>query len=124
MFDGFLVRLAGLSSFGRPMTWLNRILLALLIAAGIALLPHYDTSGGEDLERVVGEREALTLSNAELRREIALLGAEVRALHADPKDRGSGERAERELARIAREDLNLVKPGEMVFEIVPAQERP
>jgi cell division protein FtsB len=27
------------------------------------------------------------------------------------------ERVDRELARIAREDLNMIKPGEVVFEL-------
>ena len=99
------------------MTWLNRILLALFITAALAFLPSYEHLGAEDLARVRAERDALEVSNAELRDEIRLLEAEVDALHHDPEDPRSNARVERELARIAREDLNMIRPGEFVFEL-------
>ncbi|HLT37764.1 MAG TPA: septum formation initiator family protein [Enhygromyxa sp.] len=99
------------------MTWLNRILLALFITAALALLPSYEHLGAEDLSRVRAERDALTDGNAALREQIELLQAEVDALHRDPEDPRSHERVDRELARIAREDLNMIKPGELVFEL-------
>jgi cell division protein FtsB len=110
------------------MTWLNRILLALLITAALALLPNYEQLGSEDLARVQGERDALLDGNQSLREQIRLLEAEVDSLHRDPDDPRSGERVDRELARIAREDLNMIKPGELVFEVrrpnEPASESP
>ncbi|PRQ03211.1 FtsB family cell division protein [Enhygromyxa salina] len=99
------------------MTWLNRILLALFITAALAFLPNYEHLGAEDLARVRAERDALIESNTRLRDEIRLLDAEVDALHRDPEDPDSHERVDRELARIAREDLNMIKPGELVFEL-------
>lgn len=99
------------------MTWLNRILLALFITAAIAFLPSYEHLGAEDLARVRDERDALTAGNEALREEIRLLEAEVDALRPDPTNPRSGERVDRELARIAREDLNMIKPGELVFEV-------
>lgn len=99
------------------MTWLNRILLALFITAALAFLPNYEHLGAEDLSRVRAERDALTDGNAALRDEIRLLEAEVDALHREPDDPQSHERVDRELARIAREDLNMIKPGELVFEL-------
>ncbi len=99
------------------MTWLNRILLALLITAALALLPSYEQLGSEDLTRVRAERDALVESNRSLQEQIRLLEAEVDSLHRDPDDPRSGERVDRELARIAREDLNMIKPGELVFEV-------
>lgn len=99
------------------MTWLNRILLALFITAALAFLPSYEHLGTEDLARVRAEREALVDGNDELREEIRLLEAEVDALRRDPDDPTSIERVDRELARIAREDLNMIKPGEVVFEL-------
>lgn len=99
------------------MTWLNRILLALFITAALAFLPNYEHLGAEDLSRVRAERDDLTSSNAALSEEIRLLEAEVVALHRDPEDPRSHERVDRELARIAREDLNMIMPGELVFEL-------
>ncbi|NVB36946.1 septum formation initiator family protein [Pseudenhygromyxa sp. WMMC2535] len=99
------------------MSWLNRILLALFITAAIAFLPSYEHLGAEDLARVRAERDALVEGNQTLAREIRLLEAEIEALHVDPEDPRSNERVDRELARIAREDLNMIMPGELVFEV-------
>ncbi len=91
------------------MHWLNRILLALLVAGVIAVAPQqFETaSHNDDLTRVSEEKAALIEANTALRADIDLLRAEVSALKGD---RG-------EVARIAREDLNLVMPGEVVFEV-------
>lgn len=91
------------------MHWLNRILLAVLVAGVIAVAPRQfkAASDNDDLTRVVDEKAALVETNAGLQSDIDLLRAEVSAL--------KGDRAE--VARIAREDLNLVMPGEVVFEV-------
>lgn len=91
------------------MQWVNRILLAALLAFAIAYLPQHVASGGsaEDLARVEREHQSLRRSNDRLRDEIDALRAEITALKRDPA----------EVARIAREDLNLIRPGEVVFEI-------
>lgn len=91
------------------MHWVNRILLAGLVAALVAWGPQQlELAGGTDeLDRVERERDELVDANAALRDEIAALQAEVRALKTDPD----------EVARIAREDLNLVGQGEIVFEV-------
>jgi cell division protein FtsB len=104
------------------MTWLNRILLALLITGALAFLPDYQQLGSEDLARVRAERDALADANRVLRDEIRLIEAEVAALQPNPDDPRSGERIDRELARIAREDLNMIEPGELVFEVRRPQE--
>ncbi|MBK7826180.1 septum formation initiator family protein [Nannocystis sp.] len=91
------------------MQWVNRILLAALLAFAVAYLPQhiYASSGADDLGRVEREHAALQRSNDRLRGEIAALRAELTALKRDPA----------EVARIAREDLNLIRPGEVVFEV-------
>ncbi|MEM6992507.1 MAG: septum formation initiator family protein [Myxococcota bacterium] len=100
------------------MHWVNRILVALLIAGALAFWPERLelAADSEDLERVRREHAALSETNAKLRDEIRLIAAEISALQHDP----------REVARIAREDLNLVRPGEFVFEVehVPAPGTP
>jgi cell division protein FtsB len=89
--------------------WLNRILLAGLVAALVAWGPRQLelAAGSEELARVEDERDELRSANAQLEDEIGALQAEVRALKTDPA----------EVARIAREDLNLVGIGEVVFEV-------
>lgn len=91
------------------MHWVNRILLAALVAGVIALWPErFELAAStEDLDRIGRERDELRATNDELREEIRLIAAEVEALKSDP----------REVARIAREDLNLVRAGEVVFEV-------
>ena len=105
------------------MSWPNRVLLALVIAAAIALLPNQESVEPQDLSRVLNERDALQERVEDLRAEISILEAEVGALHPDPRDPRSAQRVERELARIDREDLNLVQPGEVVFEVVSEERR-
>ena len=96
------------------MHWVNRILVALLIAGVVAYWPERLELAAqtEDLERVRRERGQLQDANTALREDIRRIRAEIEALKTDP----------REIARIAREDLNLVRPGEVVFEVarVPA----
>lgn len=91
------------------MVWINRLLLVLLVVFAVAYLPQRLATGAsaDDLTRVEGEHAALQQRNERLRGEIAALKAEVAALKRDPA----------EVARIAREDLNLVRPGELVFEV-------
>jgi cell division protein FtsB len=98
------------------MHWLNRILLASLVAAGIAFGPEQFelATRSDDLSRVRSERDALVEANTHLREQLRLLRAEVHALAHDPH----------EVARIAREDLNLVAPGEVVFEVEYVEETP
>jgi|SRR5690606_32390087 len=91
------------------MHWVNRILLAALVAGILAYWPERLelAAATEDLARVARERDALATGNEALREEIRQMQAEIHALKHDP----------REVARIAREDLNLVRAGEVVFEV-------
>jgi cell division protein FtsB len=100
-------RLGSLAS--APMHWVNRILLAMLVAGILAYWPERLelAASSEDLERVGRERDELVTTNETLREEIRRMQAEIHALKHDP----------REVARIAREDLNLVRAGEVVFEV-------
>ncbi len=91
------------------MHWANRILIATTVAALVAWGPTQleRAAQSDELERVRRERDVIAESNRVLRGEITALSAEVRALKTDPD----------EVARIAREDLNLIAPGEVVFEV-------
>lgn len=97
------------------MVWVNRLLLVLLLVFAVAYLPQRinTSASADDLARVEGEHAALQQRNERLRGEIAALQAEVAALKRDPA----------EVARIAREDLNLIRPGEVVFEVQRPQSK-
>lgn len=94
------------------MHWGNRILIAGTVAALVAWGPNQLERAAQtgELERVQRERDGLVLANRALADEINGLAGEVQALKSDPD----------EIARIAREDLNLVAPGEVVFEVARA----
>lgn len=102
------------------MVWINRLLWALLAAAVIAWVPRgfSDGEASHDLARVELERAELMAGNATLREEIQVLSAEVDALHVSPDDPRAQARAADEIQRIAREDLNLIREGEVVFELL------
>jgi cell division protein FtsB len=108
------------------MVWLNRLLLALLVTGAIAYLPRElsESAGSEDLARVTAERDGLAAGNESLQTDIELLEAEVRALHQDSTDPRGREALNAEIERIAREDLNLVRPGEVVFELRTEESKP
>ncbi len=93
------------------MIWVHRILLASLLVGAATLVPAGLRFGEEraDLARAADELRALQADNAALRAEIQALEAEVRALQHEP----------REIERIARQDLHLVRPGEVVFRLPP-----
>ncbi len=110
-FAPFFAGTGALASLARTVTWPNRILLAVLIAGALAFLPERQAMEPEDLSRVAAERDELRDKVAKLHAELEGLEAEVRAMHRP----AGGD--ETELARIARGDLNLIRPGEVVFEI-------
>ena len=98
------------------MYWINRTLLAALVICAVAYVPRqlYEGKVADDTARVQSERDGLAGANEALREEIRLLRAEIEAFKSD----------RREVERIAREDLNLVRPEEVVFEVErPAEKR-
>lgn len=97
------------ASLAPLMHWVSRIGLAALLAVAIATCPQqvYRSAGADDLTRLEREHAELGRQNDRLRGEIDLLRAEIGALKRDPE----------EVARIARQDLNMVRPGEIVFEV-------
>jgi cell division protein FtsB len=89
--------------------WGHRIALACALAAGLAYLPYrlLDPAGSERLEsmrdelfRARGEIDALGAENA-------ALATQIRALKEDP----------RAIEDIARLDLGMVRPGELVIRV-------
>jgi cell division protein FtsB len=98
------------------MHWINRTLLAALVICAIAYVPRHlsESPATDDTARVQSERDGLIEANEALHEEIRLLRAEIEAFKSD----------RREVERIAREDLNLVRPEEVVFEVQrPAEKK-
>jgi cell division protein FtsB len=82
------------------------------VVAILAALSALDPSGLRKYVRLREEAARMEAENARLAAETARLAREVRALRTDP---GALERA-------AREDLGLVRPGERVYRVAPAED--
>jgi cell division protein FtsB len=91
--------------------WTRRLLAATGLALALGWLPYqvYGASGLARLVKLRGEMETLRSGNARTRDENARLRAEISL--SDEDDLGAVERA-------ARDELGLVKPGELVFRLV------
>lgn len=92
-----------------PWRWALRAAVAVALAAGLAQLPYwlFRTSG---LDRYLELRERLaqvSSKNRDRRRANALLKAAAHDLEHDP----------RALERVARDQLGLVRPGEVLFQV-------
>jgi cell division protein FtsB len=92
--------------------WPRRLLCAGAIAVSLGWIPEqlYGRTGVGRLVKLRGELQALRRETGELRAESGRLRAEL-ALD-DDDDSGAVE-------RIARDELGLVRPGEIVFKLEP-----
>jgi cell division protein FtsB len=90
--------------------WLGRLIAALGVAVALGWLPYqvYGRSGLARLVKLRAELSSLRAESAGLRAANARLRAEVLLHEEDPQAA---------IERAAREDLGLVKPGEIVFRI-------
>ena len=89
----------------RSLAWL--LPFALLVLAIVAVpLRILDAQGLPRYRALSTELSEVKNHNARLRREVRDLEREVRALRTDPAA----------IERIARDELGMVRPGEMVFQ--------
>ncbi len=84
--------------------WIPAYLVAVIGLAALTAWDHFSRRGPAALEEAVGR---LDQENGRLRQEVVRLRREARALAGDSAA----------LERAAREDLNLVKPGEIVIQL-------
>lgn len=84
--------------------WIAVYLLAVAALAGWTAFDHLSRRDPAELEEAA---RRLDRENARARQEVVRLRREARALHGDPAA----------LERAAREDLNFVKPGEIVIHL-------
>ena len=94
--------------------WLRRFGIAAVVAVALGYVPYhlYASSGLARLLKLRGERDQLHAGNLRLHEENQRLRAELEAVTdgADTLSRAAVERA-------ARDELGLVKPGELVFKL-------
>jgi cell division protein FtsL len=84
----------------------RQLRLAVLVLLGLALVSILGNRGLVRLYHMQQEKAALAREIQALGAANAVLADEVKALRSDPS----------RIEAIAREDLGLVKPGELVFE--------
>ena len=95
--------------------WRHRVALAALIALALAYLPYrlIDGSGERKANRMRAELERIRAESASLAGTNAALRRDIEALKNDPHA----------IVDIARDELGLVRPGELVIRI-EGQRRP
>lgn len=98
-----------LRAFATLPTWLTRLALAAVVAGALAYIPYrvYGSEGYVKYRRLDAQLDELRAGNAELAAENDRLRAEVAALRSDPEA----------VRRVARDELGMVAPGEIVIQI-------
>lgn len=87
--------------------WRHRVGLASLLAVGLAYFPYQlvDGSGARKAERLQAELDQVRAESAALADTNARLRGDIEALRNDPHA----------IVDIARDELGLVRPGELVI---------
>ena len=100
------------SSIGPRWLWSARLLAAAVFASGLAYLPYrvLDGPSADQLVELERERDRVRADIDELARENADLRRDIAALKEDP----------RAIEDIARDGLGMVFPGELVIRVEAA----
>ncbi len=110
----------------RSTLWLKRLGVAAAFAVALGYVPYhlYASSGLARYLKLRAERDGLHDGNLKLLAENQRLRAELEAL-TDGDGAGDGDAlSAAAVERTARDELGLVKPGELVFKVEPAGSRP
>ena len=111
--------------------WLRRLGIAALVAVALGYVP-YHLYGSSGLARYVGlkrERDAIHDTNLKLHEANQRLRAELEALSdgdpesdpATPPARATANLSRAAVERAARDELGLVKAGEIVYQVEEAR---
>ena len=94
--------------------WVRRTGIAALLAVALGYVPYqlYGSSGLARYMHLKGERDALHEANLKMHAENQRLRDELEALSDD-----SGNLSRAAVERAARDELGLVKPGEVVYKV-------
>ncbi len=95
-----------------PWRWALRVGLALSLSLGLAALPPFvfKKSGLDRYFELAAHVDHLRAKNRDRRRANALLRAEARDLEGDLAM----------IEKVARDQLGLVRPGEVIFQVAPS----
>ncbi|HXU72830.1 MAG TPA: septum formation initiator family protein [Polyangia bacterium] len=98
--------------------WVRRLGIAALLAVALGWVPYhlYGSSGLARLMHLRAERDALHEANLKMHVENQRLRDELEALSDD-----DGTLSRTAVERAARDELGLVKPGEVVYQVNEAQ---
>jgi len=98
--------------------WVRRLGIAALLAVALGWVPYhlYGSSGLARYVRLKHERDALHEGNLKMYEQNQRLRAELDALSDD-----DGNLSRAAVERAARDELGLVKPGEVVYQVNEAQ---
>ena len=101
--------------------WFRRLMIAALLAVALGYVPYhlYGSSGLARYVRLKAERDALHETNLKLHVENQRLHGELDALSDD-----NGELSRAAVERAARDELGLVKPGEVVYHVAEPTRSP
>jgi cell division protein FtsB len=93
-------------------TWTKRLLACGVIVGALAYIPYrlYGSEGWVAFRMLERQTEEMARRNEELRRENAELERDVVRLRDDP----------RAIEAVARDELGMIKPGEIVVKVEPS----
>jgi len=96
--------------------WIRRLGIAAVVAVALGYVPYhvYASSGLARYLKLKAERDQLHARNLELLEANGKLRAELDATTDQPGSPGLSRAA---VERAARDELGLVKPGELVFQL-------
>jgi cell division protein FtsB len=96
--------------------WFRRLGIAAVVAFALGYVPYhmYASSGLARYLKLKTERDQLHASNLKLLDANQKLRAELEAVSDGPGGSGLSKTA---IERAARDELGLVKPGELVFQL-------
>ncbi len=96
--------------------WFRRLGIAAVVAVSLGYVPYhlYSSSGLARFLKLKAERDALHATNLKTHESNQRLRGELEALSDGP---GSDQLSRAAVERAARDELGLVKPGEIVFKI-------
>ncbi|HEX6835933.1 MAG TPA: septum formation initiator family protein [Polyangia bacterium] len=94
--------------------WVRRLGIAALLAVALGWVPYhlYGSSGLARYMRLKSERDALHEANLKMHEQNQRLRAELDALSDE-----DGNLSRAAVERAARDELGLVKPGEVVYQV-------